>query len=313
MDDDDSMTRHVPVMRAEAIDGLALRSGMTVVDATVGGGGYSAAILEKIGRDGTLVGLDRDGRAIERFHKIYGADRRVHGVHSNYSQIRSVLKDIGIAHVDAIVADLGLSSDQLDDAERGFSFAHAAPLDMRMDVRQDRTAATIVNHAAEVEIAQILQLYGDERFARRIAQAIVAARPITDTLRLADIVTAAMPLSQRRVSRIHPATRTFQALRMAVNEEIAHLKTFLTEGIDIMTSGGRIAVVSFHSGEDRTVKNVLRTYARGCICAPDVPLCRCGHTPQIRILTKKPIMPTEEEIHQNPRARSARLRIAQKI
>ncbi len=307
------MTRHVPVMVAEAIDGLALREGMTVVDATVGGGGYSAAILERIGESGMLVAMDRDGSAMEQFCEKYDADHRVHGVHSNYSRIRSVLKGMGIAQVDAIVADLGVSSDQLDDAVRGFSFAHAAPLDMRMDVRQERTAAAIVNHADEAEIAQVVQEYGDERFARRIARAIVAARPIADTVRLAEIVVAALPSAARRATRIHPATRTFQALRMAVNEEIMHLKMFLTEGIDVMTSGGRIAVVSFHSGEDRTVKNVLRTYARGCICAPDVPLCVCEHTPQVHILTKKPITPTEEDVRNNPRARSARLRIAQKV
>lgn len=307
------MTRHVPVMMQEAIDGLALREGMTVVDATFGGGGYSAEILRRIGESGTLVAMDRDGGAVARCIAQYGEDHRVHSVHSNYSQIRNVLKDMGIMHVDAVVADLGVSSDQLDDAQRGFSFAHAAPLDMRMDVRDARTAATIVNHADEAEIAQVVRMYGDERFASRIARAIVHARPIADTAQLAAIVTEALPPQARRASRIHPATRTFQALRMAVNDEVAHLKTFLTEGIDVVVSGGRIAVVSFHSGEDRVVKNVLRTYARGCICAPDVPICTCGHTPQVRILTKKPITPTDAEVRDNPRARSARLRIAQKV
>lgn len=307
------MTRHVPVMMREAIDGLDLREGMTVVDATFGGGGYTAEILRRIGAQGTVVAMDRDESAIARCQEKYGADHRVHGVHSNYSRIRTVLKEAGIASVDAVVADLGVSSDQLDDAQRGFGFMHAAPLDMRMDARDSRTAATIVNHAPQEEIARIVQLYGDERFAMRIARAIVGARPVADTAQLAEIVSAALPPQARHASRIHPATRTFQALRMAVNEELAHLKTFLTEGIDVVKSGGRIAIVSFHSGEDRVVKNVFRTYARGCICAPDAPICVCGHTPQLRILTKKPIIPTEAEVRINPRARSARLRVAQKV
>lgn len=308
------MTRHVPVMMREVMNGLAIGDGMTVVDATVGGGGYSEEILRLIGADGRLVALDRDEAAAQRFAIAHATDPRVHSVHSNYSLIRNVLKERGIARVDAIVADLGLSSDQLDDASRGFSFARSAPLDMRMDRTQTLTADTIVNHADQTEIARIVRDYGGERFADRIARAICAHRPIADTTRLAEIVRDAIPrAATRRDQRIHPATRTFQALRVAVNDEQAHLKTFLTEGIEVVKPGGRIAVVSFHSGEDGLVKNVLRTYARGCICAPLTPICTCGHTPRVRLITKKPLTPTAAEIRANPRARSARLRIAQKI
>ncbi len=307
-------TQHVPVMMNEVLDWMDMRPGMTVVDATLGGGGYTKEIYEKIGPCGKLIACDQDQRAIERFTNSYPKlAQKINLVHSNYSQIRKVLQEQDVTEVDVIVADLGLSSDQLHETDRGFSFAQNGPIDMRMDREGSLTASTIVNHYAEEEIAKIIFSYGDEKFARRIARAICAKRPITTGEVLARVVSDALPPAVRRTLKIHPATKTFQALRIAVNDEYRHLQIFLTEGIQVLRSSGRMVVVSFHSGEDRLVKNTFRAHARGCICAEDVPICTCNHVPDVRVLTKKPIYPSEEEIQKNPRARSARLRAVEKI
>jgi 16S rRNA (cytosine1402-N4)-methyltransferase len=307
-------TRHIAVMQEEALTWMQLKPGMTVVDATLGGGGYTREIYKKIMPGGTMIAIDQDLDAITRFREHEPKiTQEIHIVHSNYSHIRKILKDHCIEHVDAIVADLGLSSDQLEKTDRGFSFHSNESLDMRMDQSADVSAYDVVNQWQQEQLADVIFTYGEERYARRIARAICDARPIISTEALAQVIAQAIPEHVRHRMHIHPATRSLQAIRIAVNEEYEHLKVFLTEGIDVLRSSGRIVVVSFHSGEDRLVKNIFRAYARGCICPEDIPVCQCDHVPQVRILTKKPISPSNEEITNNPRARSARLRVAQKI
>jgi 16S rRNA (cytosine1402-N4)-methyltransferase len=307
-------TQHIPVMTLEAVEMMQLRRGMTVVDATLGGGGYAKMIYEKIGKEGRLIALDQDQKAIDRFiaHNKKLA-QKITTVHSNYSHIRKVLQEQGIEKVDAIVADLGVSSDQLNEADRGFSFKHGGLIDMRMDQGSAISALEIVNQYAQEDIAEIIATYGDEKFAQWIARAICASRPLETTEALAKVVGDTIPHSVRRSLKVHPATKTFQALRIAVNDEYRHLQIFLTEGIKVLRDSGRFVVVSFHSGEDRLVKNVFRTHARGCICAEDAPICTCDIVPTVRVVVKKPIVPSEEEVRQNPRARSARLRVVQKL
>lgn len=307
-------TKHISVMQNEAIEFLNLKKGMTVVDATLGGGGYTREIYKSIMPGGTLIACDQDIDAINRFKKDFEVTaNNIHIVHSNYSHIRKILKDANIDFVDAIVADLGLSSDQIEKTDRGFSFSDVGLLDMRMDQSADISAYDIVNNSSEEELSQIVFMYGDEKFARRIAHAICQKRPIEDTNVLTEVIVSVIPQSVQQKSKIHPATRTFQAIRIAVNDEFEHLKVFLTEGIEALQKSGRFSIVSFHSGEDRIVKNIFRTNARGCICAPEMPVCRCEHVPQVRVLTKKPLVPSEEEIRDNPRSRSARLRVVEKI
>jgi len=305
-------THHIPVLRDAVMDAVSLRSGMIAVDATFGGGGYTQSLCDGVAPNGMVIALDRDATAI-----AHGAELGLCAdlVHANFTQIASVCAERSV-HPDVIVADLGLSSDQLDDPSRGLSFLHDAPLDMRMDrhggadgIRS--TAAELLATMEESEIERLLREYGDEPYARRIARAIVSERartPIVRTRQLADIVEAAVP---RRIRRNHHvATRTFQALRIAVNDELAQLRTFLSEAMSVLAVGGRLAVVTFHSGEDRIVKQVFRTACASCICPPESPVCRCTH-PQARSIAT--IRPTEEEIRRNPRARSARLRVIEKI
>ena len=314
-------TKHVPVMMTEALDGLNLQAGMTVVDATLGGGGYTRAICEVVGERGRVIAIDQDHRALEAFREQHGdllteKIGQVTIVHSNYSHVRKVLSELGISSVDAIVADLGFSSDQIEDASRGLSFQLDGPLDMRLDQSKDldqersRDAAAIVNHADEGELAEILRVFGDERYAGRIARAIVRSRPLQTTGDLSEVVAEAVGALYRG-QKIHPATRTFQALRIAVNDEYVHLKTFLTAGISVLRSGGRMSIVSFHSGEDQIVKNIFRDLARGCKCPEEQPVCDCDGA-VIRIITKKPLCPGEDEVEENPRARSAKLRICER-
>jgi 16S rRNA (cytosine1402-N4)-methyltransferase len=232
-------------------------------------------------------------------------------VHSNYSEINSVLAENGIKAVQAIVADLGLSSDQLNDFQRGFSFQSEYLLDMRMDQSEEYSAMNLVNDMEEEVLAKMLFVYGDEKKSRRIAQKIVQNRPIENTQELANLIEKISP--RRRGQKIHPATKTFQAIRIAVNREFEHLKKFLKDGIKLLKVDGRMAVVSFHSGEDKIVKNIFRTNARGCICPEYVFECNCGHQPLVKLITRKPLKPTELEVQNNPRARSARLRVIEKI
>ncbi|MCK4635702.1 MAG: 16S rRNA (cytosine(1402)-N(4))-methyltransferase RsmH [Candidatus Moranbacteria bacterium] len=303
---------HIPVMMKEAIEMLNLKSGMTVVDATLGGGGYAREIYQKIMPDGKLIVFDRDKQAIERFKNNYPeiAENIIY-VHSNHADVRKVLKENSIDSVDAIVADLGLSSDQLNDSKRGFTFQKDSPLDMRMDLEEKHNAMDVVNKAEVDSLADIIYSYGDERHSRKIARAIVKNRPIESTVQLAEIVKKVLPLNWK--SKINPATKTFQAIRIFVNKEYEHLRIFLTDGIELLREGGRIAIVSFHSGEDRIVKNSFRTNARGCVCPDVIPVCVCDHEALVKIITKKPLKPSEKEIKNNPRSRSACLRVAERI
>lgn len=308
------MTIHIPVLMTEAIEGLELESGNVVVDATLGGGGYTRKLSDIVGSQGRVIALDLDQKAIEEFGQN-SSSKNVTAVHANFAQITQVLADLNVGAVNAIVADLGISSDQLGDPARGLSFLADGPLDMRLDQSEQLTAEIIVNQWSVSDIAQVLRQYGDERYARPIARAIDVARtaaPITTTTQLAQIISAAVP-GKYRAGRIHPATRTFQALRMVVNHERDDLQAFLDAAIGALMVGGHIAVVSFHSGEDAVVKRWMRAQARGCVCPASFPVCRCDGVSKLRIVTKKPVTVDAEELAKNPRARSAKLRIAQRI
>lgn len=303
---------HVPVMMSDAVKALNLKPGMTVVDATVGGGGYTKEIYQKIMPGGRLISFDRDKESIDRFKNNYSEIAEdIILVHSNYADIRKILEENGIESVDAIVADLGLSSDQLEDSSRGFAFKNESLLDMRMDQNESYSAKDLINEVEEGVLADIIYQYGDERNSRKIAKAIVNDRPVNTTVQLAEIIAKVSPSNWK--SKIHPATKTFQAIRIFINKEYDYLRDFLIDGIGLLEKGGRIAVVSFHSGEDRIVKNSFRANARGCVCPDEIPICRCDHEALVKIITKKPLGPSDEEVMINSRARSAKLRIAEKI
>lgn len=315
------MTIHKTVLLEETIESLNLKEGMTVVDATLGGGGHSLEVLRKIGKSGNLIAFDRDQDAIARFENRIEAGlaglsekKSITLFHDNYSAIKDRLASIEISQVDAIIADLGISSDQLADEQRGISFLVDAPLDMRMDQTKGITAKEVVNTYDEQGLARILREYGDEQYARSIARAIVSARaenPIEKTFQLIEIIERSVPGAYKR-KKIHCATKTFQALRMEVNQELESLRLFLSQAIELLRPSGRLAVITFHSGEDVLVKHVLRENARGCICPPEFPVCRCGKKPIVNLITRKPIVPSAEEVLENPRARSAKLRVAEK-
>lgn len=317
-----SDTEHVPVLLEEVLAMLALTPGMTVVDATLGGGGYTRALFERVQPGGRVLALDWDGRAIELFRRQSETQPAMKRALETgtlllrerpFSELSAVLEEEGVPQVDAIVADLGLSSDQLSDPERGLSFLADGPLDMRLSSRERVTAADIVTTWPEERLRELLVLYGDEKEAGRIARAMVERRshqPITRTKELADLVKAAVH-PRRRFGRIHPATQTFLALRMAVNSERAELITFLPQAVSALKESGRLAVVTFHSGEDAIVKHFFEKVSHGCRCGL-VP-CQCGERPKVKKLSRKPIIPTAEEITQNPRSRSAKLRGVQKL
>lgn len=303
---------HVPVLATELVDLLDPRPGETVVDCTFGGGGHARLVAERIGPDGTLIAIDRDPVAAERF-RAFEADAgcRTRFVSGEFSQALIGLRDEGV-RVDALYMDLGMSSLQLDAAERGFSYSHEAPLDMRMDPRQELTARTIVNEWPESRIRQILKSLGEERFSAGIAREIVARRPLETTSDLAAAARAGMPTAARFGSA-HPARRTFQALRIAVNGELESIDAALPIAWEVLPVGGRMGVISFHSLEDRRVKRFFAALAQGCTCPPEIPVCVCGHEPEAEILTRRPVTPSPVEVEQNPRARSARLRVATKL
>jgi 16S rRNA (cytosine1402-N4)-methyltransferase len=285
------------------------------VDGTLGGGGHAEEILRRSGPDGRLIGLDQDGPAVERCRvRLSAYGERAVIRQTNFRQIGTVLAELGTGGVDGAVLDLGLSWFHLESPERGFSFLAEGPLDMRMDARGAVTAADLVNTLPRRELARILREYGEELQANAIAKAIERARqqgPITDTVQLAQIVAGAVPARHSR--RIHPATLTFQALRIAVNDELGALRDGLGQLIAALRPGGRIAVISFHSLEDRIVKQAFAEHAKGCICPPKLPLCRCGHRPDLTVLTRRPVTPSDEEVASNPAARSAKLRAAEKL
>jgi 16S rRNA (cytosine1402-N4)-methyltransferase len=306
---------HAPVLLDEALHFLAPHSGGRYIDATFGGGGHSRAILEQSAPDGQLLALDADPEAIKRAKRL--AEQfpgRLQASHGNFRDIARLAKENDFTSVDGILMDLGLSSFQLDQPERGFAFRYAAPLDMRFDRQHGMSAAEIVNTWDEVDLARVIFEYGEETRSRSIARAIVAERdrePIATTDRLASVVERAV--GGRRGRAIHPATRTFQALRIAVNDELQALREGLAGAVDLLASGGRLVVISFHSLEDRIVKNFVRDEATDCICPPGTPVCVCGHHARLRILTRKVVQPSAAEEARNPRSRSAKLRAAERL
>ncbi len=307
---------HTSVMVGEVIASLRLRPGTITVDGTVGGGGHAEAILENTAPDGILIGIDADVDALRATeNRLARFGKRAILVKGNFAEMETILMEKKIGKVDGMLLDLGVSSHQLDTAERGFSFGQDAALDMRMDKSRPRTASDLVNTLPWEELARIIRDYGEERMAGRIARAIVKERihsPIRTTTELAGVVVRALPHDAER-QRIHPATRTFQALRIAVNDELTNLRKALADGTERLKPGGRFSVISFHSLEDRIVKNAFRAGEKGCTCPPDLPVCACGGKPKLKVVTRKPVTPADTEIGNNPRARSAKLRTAERV
>jgi 16S rRNA (cytosine1402-N4)-methyltransferase len=312
---------HVPVLLGEVIENLRVRPGGAYIDATVGAGGHSAAIIESAGEEGRLLGLDTDPTALEiagERLRPYIERGQVKLVRSNFAELAEVARAGGFGEVDGVLLDLGVSSMQLDRAERGFSFRAEGPLDMRLNPDGPVTAADLVNGLPEEELANLIYKYGEEAASRRIARRIVEARGrewIETTGQLASIVSGALGgrAAGRTRNPIHPATKTFQALRIAVNRELEVLEQGLEAAVEVLKPGGRLAVISFHSLEDRVVKLFIRQAQRGCICPPEYPVCVCGRQPTLRAVNSKPIEAAAEEVRTNPRSRSARLRIAEKV
>jgi 16S rRNA (cytosine1402-N4)-methyltransferase len=323
-------TRHVPVMLDEVLNYLQPQPGGHYIDGTLGGGGHTAAILERSAPDGKVLGIDTDALALERVRERFPEmvkDGRLVLVHGNFAELARIVDEAGFVSVQGILLDLGFSSDQMESAERGFSFSAEGPLDMRLDQSQALTAADLVNTLSEQELADVFWRYGEEKRSRQIARRIVREREkgvIRTTAQLAALAAAGVPYKH---GAIHPATRVFQALRIAVNRELEQLETALPQVLDVLTvsaqragesgSGGgeqragRMVIISFHSLEDRLVKEFMRREATDCICPPGTPVCVCGHKARLHILTRKPVTPTAEEVRTNPRARSARLRAAE--
>ncbi len=307
------MCSHVPVLVKEVVEGLStLRQG-TFVDCTLGLGGHARSLLEKLGSSSRLIGIDADAEALEKArHALADWEERVILIRDNFRNLGKILHGLGVEEVDGILFDLGMSSAQVDSPLRGFSFNREGPLDMRFDGRQSLTAAEIVNRYAEKEIMRIIREFGEERFPGRIASAIVRRRresPISSTGELAELIERVLG---RRRGGIHPATRTFQALRIAVNQELESLREALPQSIMALKPGGRLLVISYQSLDDRVVKQTFREFEKGCICPPSVPECRCGRVSEVEILTRKPIRPSMEEVQRNPRSRSAKMRICQR-
>lgn len=302
---------HTPVMVEEVIEALNVRPGARSVDCTLGGGGHARAILESSQPGGELLGIDSDPEAINLAqHNLYDYFESAILINDNFSNLKIICTETGFLPIDGILFDLGLSSLQLDAAERGFSFQHTGPLDMRFNPDEKLTAADIVNKLPEAKLAQLIKIYGEEPFAGKIARNIVANRPINDTADLSDIVANSVGI---HVGRLHPATKTFQALRIAVNRELEYLTTALDQTLNCLRSGGRLVVISYHSLEDRIVKNFMLRESKACICPPNIPECRCHHEPKLELITKNVIIPTDKEVEINPRSRSAKLRVAQRL
>lgn len=307
---------HQPVMLEEVLSYLEPAEGKVIVDGTLGGAGHSSEILKKLGNEGLLIGIDQDQDALKfagsRLEKISPNYRLFQ---ANYKDFDLCLEQLGIKEIDGMLLDLGVSSFQLDREERGFSYQKDAPLDMRMNQSTGITAAELVNTWPEQELADLIWSYGEERWAKRIAQFICEARrhqPLETTGQLVDVIKAAIPKGARQVGP-HPAKRTFQAIRIAVNDELGVLQETLDKVVDYLKPKGRLVVISFHSLEDRIVKKSLQQQTKACICPPDLPVCQCKQVPRLRVLTRKPVLPTQEEVVANPRARSAKLRAAEKI
>ncbi len=301
---------HVPVLYDAVLEWMAPISAGCYIDGTVGAGGHAWGILEASSPNGRLLGLDADPEALNiARERLAGFGDRAVLVHANFDSMETVAPAHGFDAVDGILLDLGLSSIQLADASRGFSFQREGPLDMRFNPQQPRTAADLVNTLPVDELADILWQYGEERYARRIARAIVAQRPVYTTQELVAIIERAVPGR----GRVHPATRTFQALRIATNDELGALERALPQAVKLLKPGGRLLVISFHSLEDRIVKRFFREAERDCICPPELPACVCDHEATLKVLTRKPVTPSAEEIARNPRSRSAKLRVAARL
>ena len=305
-------TEHVAVLASELIDLLDPHPGQTAIDCTFGGGGHARLVAERLAPSGTLVCIDRDPAAEDRFEELAAeADCELRFVRADFADGLGQLRDEGLV-ADLAYMDLGISSLQLDAAERGFSYTYDAPLDMRMDPGLAVSAATIVNEWPEERIAGLIREYGEERHARSIAREIVHRRPLDTTAELVDAIRVAVPPAYR-FGRGHPAKRTFQAIRIAVNDELDQLDLALPAAWDLLRDSGRLAAISFHSLEDRRVKRFLGDLARGCVCAPELPECRCGGEPRAELMTRRALAATPEEIERNPRSHSARLRVARKL
>jgi len=304
--------KHISIMPDEVIEYLNIKPDGIYVDGTLGGGGHAFLVAGRLSGQGRLIGIDQDGDAIRAAGERLADYRdRVEIVRDNYSSMRKILEDRSIDRVDGILLDLGVSSWQLDQGQRGFSYREDAPLDMRMDQRQDLTAADIVNDYSETDLFHVIRNYGEDPFAKNIAKHIVRARaekPVETTGQLADIIKAAIPAKVRKGGG-HPAKRTFQALRIEVNQELEVLKSSLEDMVDLLNDGGRICVITFHSLEDRIVKKTFRACENPCICPPEFPVCTCGKVSKGRVLTRKPVLPDPNELEENSRARSAKLRV----
>lgn len=307
--------KHLSIMLQECMEGLNIKEDGIYVDCTLGGGGHSSEIIKRLSPQGLLVGIDQDTDALKAAGKRLADYSNVKYVHNNFYNIAHILQDEHIEKIDGVLMDLGVSSYQLDEAERGFSYMQDAPLDMRMNKDNDFSAYDVVNRYSEEQLHSIIKNYGEEKFAKRVAQFIVDRRknkPIATTLELVDIIKAAIPAKARREGP-HPAKRTFQAIRIEVNKELEILSQAVEDAVMNLNKGGRIAIITFHSLEDRIVKNKFKELADPCTCSKDFPICICGKQPIVKIITRKPIEPSEEEVTENPRSRSAKLRIAERI
>ena len=316
------MFHHITVLKEEATEGLNIKQDGIYVDCTLGGAGHSSVIASKLGPGGRLIALDQDDWALDNAReKLAAYENQVTLVKTNFRDLEQVLKDLdvpmkdGVPQVDGILYDLGVSSPQFDEGERGFSYNHDAPLDMRMDQDALLTAKEIVNEWPEAEIARILYRYGEEKFSRRIARVIVDKRSkseIETTGELVELIKEGIPAAARRTGG-HPAKRSFQALRIAVNDELGAFEEGLHQAVRCLAPGGRVSVITFHSLEDRICKQILSSYLEKCTCPPDFPLCVCGGKGTLRLVNRKPLIPTEAELTENSRARSAKLRVAEKL
>ena len=306
---------HVSVLLEECLEGLNIRPDGIYVDGTLGGAGHSSQIAKRL-TTGLLIGIDRDPVALKAAgERLAPYADRVKLVHSNFCQIAQVLKELDISGVDGILLDLGVSSPQLDDGQRGFSYMADAPLDMRMNNEDALTAYEVVNSWPYEELKRIIYDYGEERYAPQIAAGICRRReisPIETTLQLVDVIRGAMPPAALREKQ-HPAKRSFQAIRIAVNDELGAVEQVMRDAIPVLNPGGRLAVITFHSLEDRIVKNGMQSAAKGCTCPPNFPVCVCGNRPKVKLISRKPIVSTQEELENNPRARSAKLRVCEKL
>ncbi len=306
---------HVSVLLNECIEGLKIKEDGIYVDGTLGGGGHSLEIVKRLGEGGRLIGIDQDTDALKAAgERLKDYSDKVTYVHSNFENVRQVLNDLGIEKADGFLIDIGVSSFQLDEAERGFSYMQDAPLDMRMNSENELSAYDVVNNYSEEALNNVIFGYGEERWAKRIAQFIVAERekkPIETTFELVDVIKKAIPKGARKDGP-HPAKRTFQAIRIEVNRELEILEKTIDDMTDLLNPGGRLCVITFHSLEDRIVKNAFRKQENPCTCPPEFPICVCGKKPKAKIITRKPILPSEEELEVNHRSRSAKLRILER-